>query len=162
MLSSSSVPLTSPAPQQCLPLAQTPPEAPPYTQALPLCLMSADSMSWGLPGQSLTWPGASVRLHSHRHPAALPVPLHLLLGSAGGLAPVPSAHGGARRQCRPHALLLHAGLGCACLHHRYPPSSWASRFCMPRSTSVPHCPHPCPRLHIPMPQAKFSIGVPLI
>lgn len=70
--------------------------------------------------QSLTWPGASVCLHSHRHPAALPVPLHLLLGPAGGLAPVPSAHGGARRQCWPHALLLHAGLGRPCLHHRYP------------------------------------------
>lgn len=107
--------------QKCLPLAQTPPEAPPNTQALPVCLTRAESMPWGFPSQwSLTWPGASVCLHSHRHPAALPVPLHLLLGSAGGLAPVPSAHGGARRQCRPHALLLHAGLGRACLHHRYP------------------------------------------
>lgn len=120
MVSSSPVPLTSPAPQQCLPLAQTPPEAPPYTQALALCLMRAESMSWGFARQSLTWPGASVCLHSHCHPAALPVPLHLLLGSAGGLAPVPGAHGGARRQCWPYALLLHAGLGCACLHHRYP------------------------------------------
>lgn len=70
----------------------------------------------------MSWP--SVCLHSYCHPAALPVPLHLLLGSAGGLTPVPGAHRGSRCQCQPYAFLLHAGLGRSCFHHRYPGSTF--------------------------------------
>lgn len=96
-----------------------PPGAASSTQALLSSLVRAEPTPWVWPGPDRAWP--SVCLHSHCHPAALPVSLHLLLGAAGGLAPVPGAHRGARRQCRPHAILLHAGLGRACLHHRYPP-----------------------------------------
>lgn len=77
---------------QYLPLAQTCPEAPPNPQAFPLCLTRAEPLLWVCLVTDLLWPGPSVCLHSHRHPAALPVPLRLFLGSAGGLAPVPGAH----------------------------------------------------------------------
>lgn len=119
-------------------------EAPPNPQALLPSLVRAAPMLWLCLVTDWALPGPSVRLHSHRHPAALPVPLRLFLGSPGGPAPVPGAHRGARRQRRPHALLLHAGLGRARLHHRYPrplPGLW---FHIPRSTFTPRSPAPIP------------------
>lgn len=162
MLSSSPVPLTSPAPQQCLPLAHTPPEAPPYTQALPLCLMRADSVTWGLPRQSLTWPGPQFAC------TVIAILLHFLFLCTFSWALLEALHlYRALTEVRdvnagPMRFYYMLGWGVPAFITGTPPLSWASRFCMPRSTSVPHSPHACPRLHIPMPQAKFSICVPLI
>lgn len=59
-----------------------------------------------------------VFVHSHRHPAPLLLPVHLLLALPGGAARLPHDQRSARHQLWAHEILLPNWLGSACLHHR--------------------------------------------
>lgn len=108
-------------------------------------------------------PGPSVCLHSHCHPAALPLYLcafswRLCWRPCTCCRRSPRSLGDVT--CRPHAILLHAGLGCACLHHRCPPRpqpGLRSTSLGPRCTFMPPSPVLHPGLEAPHPYAPGQV-----